>query len=206
MRDWFPTLDERTQERLRIYQIELLRWTAKINLISVNSEAQADRVHFADCIKAMEIFSKSEPTSEVWDIGSGNGFPGMVLGVLQPARKIMLVESDVRKASFLKNLALRLELPEVGVRNERIEQQPNDMIQVGICRGFAPLDQSLSSTMKVFSKGARFYHMKGPDWTVELARVPAQVCSTWNTNLLETYVLPEPRENENRVLLKSVKI
>jgi hypothetical protein len=101
IREWFPNLDERIHERLRIYQVELLRWTAKINLISHATTATADRVHFADSILGVQLCQqRMGKTSEtIWDLGSGNGFPGLIWAILHPEQNYMMIDSDERKIS-----------------------------------------------------------------------------------------------------------
>ena len=87
VRQWFPSLDERAQERLRIFHIELIRWTKKINLISAASIIEADFIHFADSIMGaqfvLEDIKASGDISEIWDFGSGNGFPGAIFSILE---------------------------------------------------------------------------------------------------------------------------
>ena len=123
IRSWFPELDERAHERFRIYHLELLRWTKAINLISPSSAPTADLVHFADSILGAKFvlsdLGEEAASAEIWDIGSGNGFPGVVFAILRPSAGVICVESDERKASFLKQLGLRLELDIIGVRRER---------------------------------------------------------------------------------------
>jgi len=205
IKEWFPDLDERALERLQIYHSELVRWTQKINLISPSTVQAADKVHFADSIIASRIVSKLEPDGLIWDLGSGNGLPGAVLSILNPTRPVLLVEADSRKCAFLTQLSIRLDLPELAVRNQRVEDQNEGSIDLAICRGFAPLPTALLLTHKVCAPGARFYHMKGPDWPNELAAVPPQICSTWNISPVETYSLPETTGPGTRVILKSVR-
>ena len=101
-----------TSARLADYRDLLLRWNARINLISAETAAQADQRHIADCAQLQRLLPQGGPVA---DIGSGGGLPGMVLAILQPDREFHLVESDKRKAAFLVEASARLTLPMVRV-------------------------------------------------------------------------------------------
>ena len=211
IREWFPSLDERAHERLRIFHIELLRWTKKINLISPASVREADLTHFADSILGAQIIfadlSLRPFPKELWDIGSGNGFPGVIAGILRPDLGIVCVESDERKAAFLKQLGMRLELDTLGVRQERAEKLPVNSIGVAICRGFAPLDRALGTTTKQFEDGGVFYSFKGAEWFQEVKDITGRVSALWENNLLRQYKLTFSNKTEGpeRAIFKSIK-
>jgi 16S rRNA (guanine527-N7)-methyltransferase len=214
IREWFPTFDERIYERLRIYHLELLRWTKKINLISPSSAKDADLVHFADAILAVQFifseFTLNEFPKEIWDLGSGNGFPGVVACILRPALGVVCVESDERKAAFLRQLGMRLELDSLGVRQERVEKLPGEAINIALCRGFAPLDRALGAHNKQFQGGGVLYSLKGPEWVQEAKGITGKVAAVWESSLLKEYKLsfgPEKlgEKVRERAIFKSVK-
>ncbi|MCC6276683.1 MAG: 16S rRNA (guanine(527)-N(7))-methyltransferase RsmG [Oligoflexia bacterium] len=193
IREWFKNYDERVYERLRIYHLELLRWTGKINLISNATAASADRIHFADSLKGLALIEskiKAAPNDEIFDFGSGNGFPGLVWAILRPDRRFTLIDSDERKVGFLKNMTLRLELDNVGARKARIEEIESGSVKFGVCRGLSQIHKILVDYGKVFSPGAQLFHFKGPDWASEIKSIPTALCSTWNTQLVNEYLLP----------------
>lgn len=188
--EWFPDLSPRVLEQLKAYHGELLKFNAKVNLISRNTERDADEGHFADSLLALKAMAKSNLGSPVYDIGSGNGLPGIVLGILDPAREVMLVESDSRKSEFLKHVVHTLNLSNVKIVNVRLESLGFKTPQVGISRGFASISRTCLLCNKVFPAGSRFYHLKGNAWSSEIAEIPSQLISVWTPELVGEYVLP----------------
>jgi 16S rRNA (guanine527-N7)-methyltransferase len=214
IREWFKgrhEIDERAFERLRIYHIELVRWTQKINLISPGTVADADRIHFADGILGCLIISKDLGNQKrVVDLGSGNGIPGVVFSILRPELGVTCIDSDERKISFIKQLSLRLDLENLAARAVRVEKLEPDSIDCAMARGFASVEKSLLYINQAMKAGGTFYHFKGQEWPTEVGEISAAVCSTWNTRMLEDYQLPPVSEAkvakpETRVIIKSEK-
>ncbi len=188
--EWFKDIEQDDLIRLQYYHVELLRFNKKINLISANSMFDADLVHFADSIIAGRLILKDCKCKVIYDFGSGNGFPGLVMALLDKSREFVLVEADGRKAEFLKHVVSRLEFKHVRVEVARIENLPENSVECGVSRGLAQISRSLMMTRKIFKVGGRFYHVKGDHWTVELAGIPSQLCSVWEPALLGEYRLP----------------
>lgn len=188
---WFPDLSPETRRSLRSFEETMIQFNKSINLISAKSIVHGDLVHFADCILATKIVLNDSPEmKEIYDVGSGNGFPGIVLAILAPQVKVILVESDQRKAEFLKSASASLGLNNVSVIADRIESLKGEPVSFAICRGFASLTKSLMSTRKVMPLGGKFYHMKGSNWSVEIAEIPTQLCSSWMPSVVKEYTLP----------------
>ncbi|MEQ1723025.1 MAG: RsmG family class I SAM-dependent methyltransferase, partial [Pseudobdellovibrio sp.] len=103
---WFPELDEKTHDLLKKYWLELQKFNKVVNLISQKTMLNADAVHFADSIKASQtVRKKANKNNYLYDLGSGNGFPGLVYAILYPDQKMILMDSDERKCEFLKHMA-----------------------------------------------------------------------------------------------------
>jgi 16S rRNA (guanine527-N7)-methyltransferase len=191
IRRWFPKLSDHEIASMEVYFRELLKFNMKINLVSPRTLDEADILHFADSILGCQIVLEDESISEIHDFGSGNGFPGLIMGILRPDLKLTLMESDKRKAEFIKHVASVLHLKNLNVRSERVESLKPGTVTTAICRAFANLPRSLLLTRKVFEVGGSFYHFKGNEWSFEMAQLPEQLCSTWNTKLVKEYELPE---------------
>lgn len=195
--EWFPSLNSADLERLRVFHFELIQFNGRINLISPMSERHADQVHFSDSILGFEKIFKIDKASKVYDIGSGNGFPGLVGSVLYPETEFVLVEKDGRKVEFLKHAASRMQVKNVTIEPSRIEDLPQNSIECAVSRGFAPLYKALLGTIKNFRTGGRYYHFKGESWVAEVAKMPPQLMGVWQTSNLGEYQLPDngPRLN-----------
>lgn len=90
-------LDEKTIEAFEIYLKELLKWNQKINLTAIRSEREIVLKHFID---SFSVYSYLHPHSSVLDIGSGAGFPGIPLKMVQPTLAMTLVDSVRKKVDF----------------------------------------------------------------------------------------------------------
>lgn len=191
IKTWFPDLDEKTHEHLYKYFTELQKFNKVVNLISPKTVVHADAVHFADSILASRAVSKKINKSVyLYDLGSGNGFPGLIYSILYPDQKMVLIDSDERKCEFVKHIADTLGLTSVVVQNKKIEILTSSTIEQAICRGFAPLPKALLTLRKAVKKGGIVYHMKSEEWAMEVSQIPTQLCSIWQPALEVEYKLP----------------
>lgn len=187
---WFPELDETVRKRLKIYHDELLKFNKSINLISVKTIGHADAVHFADCILACKMVLASTTVDEMYDFGSGNGFPGVIMAIMYPKVKVHMIELDQRKAEFLKHCVAALGITNADVMIRAVESLPLGSVKFAMTRGFASITKALLVSRKVFAKGGRMYHMKSEEWASEVAQIPTQLCSFWAPSLVGEYKLP----------------
>lgn len=96
-------ISHEVQEKLEIYRMLLLKWQRAINLVSPYTMEDAWVRHFADSAQLLDLIEGGKKT--LVDLGSGAGFPGLVLGILRPELEIHLIESDERKCQFLKTVS-----------------------------------------------------------------------------------------------------
>jgi len=128
-----------TLARLEAYAELLRRWSARINLVGANTLQDLWRRHFLD--SAQLLTDVPRRTQSLVDLGSGAGFPGLVLAILGVCG-VELIEADARKCAFLREAA-RLTAAPVVIRNARIEAVPPHIVDVVTARGCAPLDRLL---------------------------------------------------------------
>jgi len=115
---------------LESYRKDILFWNNKMNLVSVKSPLDLPIKHFIDSLTAAPCFPRNDIT--LLDIGAGAGFPGIPLKICMGALKLYLLESQRKKASFLKHIVRKLELRDVIVVHGRAE----DLIREGSYREF----------------------------------------------------------------------
>lgn len=191
LNSWFPDLGAETHDQLKKFFLELLKFNKTINLISAKTEPVADAIHFSDSILSSRIVYKNINNSKgLYDIGSGNGFPGLVYSILYPDQKIILLDSDERKCEFLKHVARVLVLNNVTVKNIKIEHMGPNSIEQAICRGFAPLPRALLMLRKIIKIEGSIFHLKSEEWAIEVSQIPIQLCSLWRPSLVGDYCLP----------------
>ncbi len=165
-----PNVSRETLECLRAYEELVLKWTAKINLVSKGNREAVWQRHIADSIQVYQ----HAPASGLWaDLGSGGGFPGIVAAILakenSPDRPFILVESDRRKATFLRTAIRELEL-NAHVRAERIETTEPLGAHVLSARALTDLTGLLSFAERHLAPGGLCLFPKGATWREEDSR------------------------------------
>ena len=158
-----------TAGRLADYADLLRTWNSKINLVSKPTLAELETRHFADSAQLL-AFAPAEATT--WaDLGSGGGFPGLVVAILaaeqRPALRVTLVESDQRKAVFLRTVVQRTGVP-VTVLSNRIEEIPPLRAEVVSARALAPLAPLLDHAHRHLRAGGTALFPKGANWRAEV--------------------------------------
>jgi len=188
--EWFKDLPQALRSQLKAYHEEILNLNRSISLIGSKTVQLADALHFADCLLANQAIAKQGPFPEVYDFGSGNGFPGIIYAMQYPGTKVHLVEVDTRKAEALGSLVQKLNLKNLTIHAQTVESLKEGSVQVALSRGFAPISKSILVTRRVVKKGGRYYHLKGEEWATEIAQIPTQLCSHWRPSLVDHYKLP----------------
>lgn len=191
IKQWFPNLSTTSYDNLKKYHDELIKFNKNLNLISPKTVAVADNVHFADSILSFNIVKEKVNENEyLYDIGSGNGFPGLIYAILSPSQKMILVDSDERKCEFLKHIIASCKLNNAAVLNKKIESVGENIISQAVCRGYAPLPFALLTLRKLTSLNGKIFHLKSDEWSIEVSKIPTQLCSVWQPSLLGEYKLP----------------
>jgi 16S rRNA (guanine527-N7)-methyltransferase len=174
-----------TLARLEAYAELLMRWSARVNLVGRNTIADLWRRHFLDSAQ----LRGSIPTSarSLVDIGSGAGFPGLVLAVLGvPA--VELVEADERKCAFLREAARVAEAPVV-LRQARAESLPPEPRDVVTARACAPLPALLELAERFIGPETRCLFLKGERAEEEIAEARVG----WRMRVTTRPSLADPR-------------
>lgn len=178
---------------LEVYEALLRAWQPRINLISSQTLTSLWIRHFADSAQLFEAFSN---ISHWVDLGSGAGFPGMVLALLlkpRPGAIVHLIESDQRKAAFLRAVSRETSAPVV-VHVGRIESElPILLGEVeGICaRALAPLPRLVDWSRDHLLKNAVGVFLKGEDWRGELTALASE--SSFQTRNIVSRTNPAAR-------------
>src|ERR1700709_870928 len=169
-----------TEVRLDRYVDLLLQWQAKTNLVAPSTLPNLWTRHIADSLQLLTI----APSARVWaDLGSGGGFPGVVLACAMaefPDAVVHLVERNAKKAAFLRE-ALRVtnargivHLSDIGDSVDRIVGR----VDCVTARAVAPLHQLIGFAAPLVSQGAKALFLKGQDVEAELT----EATKYWNIN------------------------
>lgn len=166
-----------TVARLTIYADLLKKWNPRINLVSKSSIPHLWARHIADSAQVFALAPR--PISHWADLGSGGGFPGLVVAIMAKQEKspfrVTLVESDARKSAFLRTVIRETEAPAL-VINDRIEAVEPLNADVISARALADLTLLLEYSERHLAPYGTAMFMKGVSWDKELQAAQ----SLWN--------------------------
>lgn len=156
-----------TLAQLRDFENLVRKWTKKINLVSTRDADQIWDRHIVDSVQVYEL----APKDGCWlDIGSGGGFPGIVVAILakekSPERRFTLVDSDQRKCAFLRTAARELKL-NVTVVSDRVEKMDQMNAAVMSARALDDLDGLFAHMERHLIPGGTALFPKGVSWKSE---------------------------------------
>lgn len=164
-----------TLDRLTLYASLLKRWQRAVNLVAPGTLDHVWHRHFADSAQLLPL----APAARIWiDLGTGGGFPGMVIAILLANRsdsRVHLVESNARKCAFLKDVA-RQTGTAVEIHQSRIESlQSEDILlkpDVVTARALSPMTKLLGQALPFFRPDTMGLFLKGrsADQEIEAAR------------------------------------
>jgi 16S rRNA (guanine527-N7)-methyltransferase len=141
----------------------LLKWQNAINLVSQSTLEQLWQRHFIDSSQLLDHIQAGEAVA---DIGSGAGFPGLVLAILG-VEKMTLIESDTRKVAFLREAARQTEC-EVALINKRVEEVSLREFSTITARGFASVTDMLGLCENTLTPNHKLLLLKGKNYKSEI--------------------------------------
>jgi 16S rRNA (guanine527-N7)-methyltransferase len=167
-------LAETQLEYISAYIDLLLRWNARINLTAVRQPEEIVTRHFGESLfAARHLFAddhrpslgrpeQSEGTDDrLIDLGSGAGFPGLPIKIWRPDLRVTLIESNQKKATFLREVARSLELKDVAVFGGRAEGYSGDRAGVVTLRAVERFEEALSVASHLVALGGRIVLLIG---------------------------------------------
>lgn len=162
-------LDPVAMDQLWLYFLELQRWSSKINLIAKASELQILENHFLDSLTLLPLIDACEiPSKKILDVGSGAGFPGLVLKIARPAAlDVLLLEPRQKRVSFLKQVIRTVKLSGITVIADRLEKGSSfadlhGLFPIITSRALASVHDFLQISEQVSPAGGLVLCMKGP--------------------------------------------
>ncbi|HRH12929.1 MAG TPA: 16S rRNA (guanine(527)-N(7))-methyltransferase RsmG [Azonexus sp.] len=161
-------LPEAAQLKLLAFRDLLLKWNRTYNLTALRDPQQAISHHLLDALAILPHVG----TSPLLDVGSGGGLPGIPLAIAHPDLAVTLVDTVQKKAAFLQQVAIELELKNVAVHHARVEEMRGQYAQIS-SRAFAELALFVSLTRHRLAPGGRWLAMKGARPDAEIAVLPA---------------------------------
>jgi 16S rRNA (guanine527-N7)-methyltransferase len=171
-----------------------LRWQRAVQMVAASTLPKLWTRHIADSLQIVDL----APDARVWvDLGSGGGFPGLVVAIAIAERAgalVHLVESDTRKAAFLREAA-RITRAPAKVHAERIESAAKHIVpDAVIARALAPLPRIIELSAPFFAAGATGIFLKGQDVDNELT----EAAKSWK---IQSRLLPSRTDPRGKILV-----
>lgn len=171
-------LQHRLVERLSVHLELCIAWTKRVDLVADASPELLVRRHLLDSICAFAALAEAVPdqltAGPVLDVGSGAGFPGLVLAALSPETSYILLEPREQRATFLKEARRRMALPLVEVRSERFEQlrlPPARAPRLVVARALGNYQQYERVAFSLLAHGGAAAVLAGPSFAQLGARI-----------------------------------
>ena len=188
-------LSPAAQHKLLAYAALLYKWNRTYSLTALREQDKAVSHHLLDSLAVLPFV----PAGALLDVGSGGGMPGIPLAIARPELRVTLLDSNSKKAAFLKQAAIELALPNIFVHCGRVEQyHPQDRFSAITSRAFSELVDFVRLTQHLQAADGCWLAMKGLWPHDEIARLPASVV----VDAVHRLVVPGVDGERHLVLMK----
>ncbi|MGL6154064.1 MAG: 16S rRNA (guanine(527)-N(7))-methyltransferase RsmG [Cetobacterium sp.] len=198
-----PT-DEKVDNLIKYLEL-LCEYNSHTNLTAIREKDGIIEKHFIDSLLVQEFIKPN--TKKAIDIGTGAGFPGMVLAIYNPEIEFVLMDSVGKKTKFLESVKESLDLKNVTVINSRAEEYINDenreTFDLGLCRGVSKLNTILEYMLPFLKVGGIFLPQK-MEGTGEEEEAKSAL-DILNGNIEHIYKRNLPYCGDERVILEILK-
>lgn len=191
---WNTEFDEHILEQFEKYYDLLISWNKKINLTAITEKNDVYIKHFADSIAMLQYTDISGKT--LIDVGSGAGFPGIPLSIMDPSCKVVLIDSLRKRTDYLETVKLELGLSNVTIINGRAEDLARDeglreKSDIAVSRAVADLSVLSEYCLPFVNINGTFisYKSGNVDDEAESARGAIDILGG-KTDRIERYVIP----------------
>jgi 16S rRNA (guanine527-N7)-methyltransferase len=187
-------LSDQMIDQLMVYLNLIEKWNRVYNLTAIRERDEMIKLHFLD---SLSILNHVE-MEHVLDVGSGAGFPGIVLAITKPELKVTVMDSVNKKTTFMQQVKSELSLTNLNVVNARVEDyQPTILFDGVITRAFSSIQNMLLMTQHTLQKNGAWLAMKSKDVKEELEAL--------DQNQFTLIPLEVPFINAERYLVKLKK-
>ena len=212
MKDYFKQLLEKSNIKLEDSKIDILLEYLRLlteknkvmNLTAIREEKEMLEKHFIDSLLLSELFLHTD--KKIIDIGTGAGFPGLVLAVVFPEKDFLLVDSVRKKVAFIDETAEILGLTNVKTSYERAEdliKNSRSSFDVGLCRGVANLRIILEYMIPFLKTGGRFLPQKLNENEISESGNALKVL---NSKILKIHKFRLPESDDERIVIEIQKL
>ena len=191
-------LSDAQRKQLETYWSELALWNGKYGLVNASGDELVIK-HFLDSFAAVPAL-KSIPFKTACDVGSGGGFPGLVLAIAFPDRKFTLIERSGKKALFLADTAVMMHASNVEVRAEDADLV-KDHFDLVLFRALGQFTQYFPTLYRLTSDGGHLFALKGRKEEIE-REVRSLAPEIQKKTVIETAHVPFLEDERNFVIIE----
>ena len=158
-------LSDQMIDQLMTYLNLVEKWNRVYNLTAIRERDEMIKLHFLDSLSILNHVH----VKNILDVGSGAGFPGIVLAITKPELKVTVMDSVNKKTTFMQQVKSELSLTNLDVVNSRVEDyQPTTLFEAVTSRAFSNLKNMMSLTQHTLQKEGVWLAMKSKDVREEL--------------------------------------
>lgn len=191
-------------EKLNIYLEMLMEKNKVMNLTAIREKEDIIEKHFMDSLLLNDLLKDDD--KNILDIGTGAGFPGLVLAIVNPDKNFLLVDSVKKKIDFINEVIKKLNLTNVKTSTERAEELIKNMrekFDVGLCRGVANLRIILEYEIPFLKVGGRFLPQKLNESELNDSQ---NAMNLLDCKLINIHRFKLPESNDDRIILEIKKM
>ena len=195
------TLSKKQLEQLDKYYELLIEWNEKINLTRITEYEDVYLKHFYDSLTIVKVVDLSTKQT-LCDVGTGAGFPGVVLKIVYPNLKITLVDSLQKRVNYLNEIVKELGLEDIHAIHSRGEDF-KETFDVVTARAVANIEKLVTYTMHLVNKNGIFVAMKGNIDEELTSQVEQKLSRKYKIEQVEKFLLPIENSNRSLIVLKN---
>ena len=187
---------EQLQQLEKFYQL-LIEWNQKINLTRITEKEDVYLKHFYDSLTIVKEIDLSK-VDTLCDVGTGAGFPGIVLKIFYPNLKITLIDSLLKRVNYLNETIKELKLKDIKAIHTRGEEY-HETFDIVTARAVANIEKLLKYTMHLVNRNGKLIAMKGNIEEELTNDVRKKINKKYKISKINKFLLP--KENSNRSLI-----
>lgn len=195
------TLSKKQLEQLDKYYELLIEWNEKINLTRITEYEDVYLKHFYDSLTIAKVVDLSTKQT-LCDVGTGAGFPGVVLKIVYPNLKITLVDSLQKRVNYLNEIVKELSLEDIHAIHSRGEDF-KETFDVVTARAVANIEKLVTYTMHLVNKNGIFVAMKGNIDEELTSQVEQKLNKKYKIEQIEKFLLPIENSNRSLIVIKN---
>ena len=196
------TLSAYQLDKLEKFYKLLVEWNQKINLTRIIDKEEVYLKHFYDSLTIAKVIDLNE-VETLCDVGTGAGFPGIVLKIFYPHLKITLVDSLQKRVNYLNEVIKELDLKDISAIHERGEDH-KEKYDVVTARAVANIEKLTTYTMHLLKKDGLLIALKG-NIDEELTKdVEKRLSKKYKIVKVEKFLLPIENSNRSIVVMKNM--